>query len=78
MPEALGHRQLRERGFVKSCDGESGVDIQVGGTGFRRTLESISYPASPPPELGQHNAEIYAALGYSAEDLFALRTESVI
>jgi crotonobetainyl-CoA:carnitine CoA-transferase CaiB-like acyl-CoA transferase len=77
VPEVLGHSQLSQRGFVKSCDGESSADIRVGGIGFQLTGENLD-PTGPPPDLGQGNAEVYAALGYSAEDLAALRAESVI
>jgi CoA:oxalate CoA-transferase len=77
VPEVLGHIQLKQRGFVKSCGSGGDADIQVGGIGFQLAGENVD-PAGPPPHLGQHNAEIYAALGYSAEDLAALRAESVI
>jgi CoA:oxalate CoA-transferase len=77
VPEVLGHSHLRQRGFVKSCLGGASPDIQVGGIGFQLTGETLD-PVGPPPELGQHNAEIYAALGYNADDLAALRAESVI
>lgn len=33
---------------------------------------------TPPPRVGEHNAEVLAELGYSAADLEALRTEGVI
>jgi CoA:oxalate CoA-transferase len=77
VPEVLRHTQLKQRGFVKSCDGGGDAQIQVGGIGFQLAGESVD-PAAPPPCLGQHNAEVYAALGFSAEDLAALRVESVI
>jgi CoA:oxalate CoA-transferase len=77
VPDVLGHSHLRQRGFVKSCHGGGGPDIQVGGIGFQLTGENLD-PVGPPPDLGQHNAEIYAALGYGTEELAALRAESVI
>jgi crotonobetainyl-CoA:carnitine CoA-transferase CaiB-like acyl-CoA transferase len=63
VPEALAQPQLAERGFLKSFESVPGVDrpVRVSRAGFRLASGDPA-PASPPPLLGQDNAEILGPL----------------
>jgi len=60
-------------------------DVNVDGIGniklFNLTAKFSKTPAAidaPPPKLGEHNEEIFAQLGISAEELKALKSEEII
>ena len=42
---------------------------------FEKTPGAVD---APPPELGAHNAEVFARLGFSPEELAALKARGVI
>ena len=79
VPEILEHPQISERGMIASFNAVPGADrdIQVVRTGIKL---NGAPPAvnSPPPRLGEHNEEIYGALGLSAADIETLKKEQVI
>ena len=54
-----------------------GRDIRVVRTGFKLNGEAPSVQ-TPPPLLGQHSDEILAELGYSAEDVEAMKAEKAV
>lgn len=76
VPEVLGHPQIAHRDFVKIFSGVPGVDrpVRVSRAGFRMASGDPK-PASPPPTLGQHNAEILGPLLPKGVDLSDLETE---
>ncbi|MEQ8340530.1 MULTISPECIES: CaiB/BaiF CoA transferase family protein [Roseobacteraceae] len=79
VPEILAMPQVADRGFLHSYADVPGVgrDIQVATTGIK--LDGAA-PAveTPPPELGQHNAEIWQELGLSTEDIDTLQEDGAI
>ena len=79
VPEILAMPQVADRGFLHSYVNVPGVgrDIQVATTGIK--LDGAA-PAveTPPPELGQHNAEIWQELGLSTEDIDTLQEDGAI
>jgi formyl-CoA transferase len=54
-----------------------GRDIRLVRTGFKVNGETPRV-YTPPPALGQHADEILADLGYSAEEIDALREEKAV
>ena len=54
-----------------------GRDITVATTGVKMDGAPLTVDA-PPPQLGQDNAEIWGALGVSAEALDALKRAGTI
>ena len=79
VPEVLAHPQIADRGLLADFAAVPGVDqdIQVVRTGVK--LDGAA-PAvdSPPPVLGQDNAEIYGDLGFDAAAREALAADRVI
>ena len=79
VPDILEHPQVAERGMVADFEAVPGAgrDIRVLRTGIKLDGAAPAV-AAPPPELGADNAEIYGALGLSAEEIEALAAEGVI
>ncbi len=77
--EVLASPQIAERGFLAAFAQAPGIDrdIAVVRTGIKVDGQAPAV-ATPPPQLGQDNAEIYGALGLSEEDCARLRDEGVI
>ena len=71
--------QVAERGFLNSYENVPGVgrDIQVVTTGIKVNGQAPRV-ATPPPTLGQHNAEVWTELGLSMEEIEELKKERVI
>ena len=78
LPEALTQPQVRHRGLV-----EESVDERTGST-MRRLNAPFQYAhdgpraSGPPPRLGEHTDAVLATLGYSDQDIAALRRDGVI
>ena len=79
VPEVLAHRQIADRGMLASFADVPGVgrDVSVVRTGVKLDGEAPAVNA-PPPELGQHNDEVYGALGVEPGEIERLRQEGVI
>lgn len=79
VPEALAHPQVRDRGMVGHFADVPGVgrDIRLVRTGFKLNGEAPAV-GTPPPELGQHTAEILAELGYNDADIATLQQENAV
>lgn len=79
VPEVLGMPQVADRGFLHAFENVPGIDrdIKVATTGIKLNGSAPSVQ-TPPPRLGEHNAEIWGALGVNAEQLEALIKDGVI
>ena len=79
VPEILDHAQVAERGLVTTF--EAGVgddrDISVLGSGFRVSGERPR-PINSPPELGRDTNAILTELGYSDDDISAMRKKGIM
>ena len=76
--QALEHPQVAQRGMLGTFEQVPGVarDIRVVRTGFKLNGEAPAV-ATPPPQLGQHTAELLTELGYTPEDIDTLAREQV-
>ncbi|WP_343562167.1 CaiB/BaiF CoA transferase family protein [Kiloniella sp. b19] len=74
VPEVLEMPQIAERGFLASFENVPGVgrDIEIVTTGVKLDGKAPGVE-SPPPELGQHNDEIWMELGVSRQELRNLK-----
>lgn len=78
MSDVAHNRQLAYRGFfTRVPHAPSGRDIVIPGAPFllSGTPGRVSRPA---PRLGEHNADVYAALGLGGAALAALRADGVV
>jgi crotonobetainyl-CoA:carnitine CoA-transferase CaiB-like acyl-CoA transferase len=77
-PDLLDDIQLQERGFWEKVTHPAAGAFLSTGMPFR--LDSIegAWVRSPAPLLGQHNAEVLAEAGYSAEAIAALEADGII
>ena len=79
MAEALADPQLQHRRLIHKSNGAPGVD---GPFGVPMTAFKFAHGGaevtSPPPQLGEHNAEVLKSLGYSDKDIAAFKEEGVI
>jgi crotonobetainyl-CoA:carnitine CoA-transferase CaiB-like acyl-CoA transferase len=70
--------QLNARGFFEVLDHPVNAPARFTTMPFRLSRGPRPVHASPAPLLGQHNHEVLADLGLSAEDIATLQTEGVI
>jgi formyl-CoA transferase len=79
VPQALAHPQVRDRGMVGTFAHVPGVgrDIRLVRTGFKLNGVAPSVD-TPPPQLGQHTAEILGELGYDAAAIQSLRDSKAV
>jgi formyl-CoA transferase len=75
--DALRQPQVEHRGSLQRTEVPGIGPVEVFGltAQFEKGSGDV---ASPPPALGQHNAEIYARLGLGAIDLAALKARGVL
>ncbi len=73
-------RQLDSRLFWREIEQTDGRVVTVPGPPLKVYLDGRAMDGDmrPPPGLGEHNDEIYSALGLSESDLAGLRSEGVI
>jgi CoA:oxalate CoA-transferase len=77
LEEALRQPQVRHRDVLKTVPLDGFGDVEVFGLTalFEKTPGMVD---TPPPALGEHNREIYSALGISDAEQAALKTKGVI
>ena len=75
--DALRQPQVAHRGVLQKTDIPGVGPVEV--FGLTALFEKCSGDvATPPPTLGQHNAEIYARLGMGEADLAGLKAKGVV
>lgn len=74
---ALRQPQVQHRQALRKVPLAGFGDVEVFGltAHFAKTPGTVE---TPPPTLGEHNAEVYGRLGLAPEDLAALKTKGVI
>lgn len=79
VPEVLAMPQIADRGFLRGFENVPGVgrDIQIATTGIKLDGRAPTVEA-PPPTLGQHNADIYGALGLTEKEIQDLKKRGAI
>jgi crotonobetainyl-CoA:carnitine CoA-transferase CaiB-like acyl-CoA transferase len=69
--------QVRHRGLVQRQPHPSGVDVPTVASPMRFASEPVRQ-GRPPPLLGEHSDELLRGLGYTAEQVGALRAAGAI
>ena len=79
VPEVLAAPQVSERGMLATFADAPGTgrDITVVRTGIKSGGEPLAV-GSPPPLLGEHNDEVYGALGLSEAEIARLKDEGTL
>lgn len=74
VPEALGHAQLTERGFIVELEHPVAGLVKSLANPIHFSETPVNYRL-PPPALGEHNAMVLAELGYTSQEIdgFAAR-----
>jgi crotonobetainyl-CoA:carnitine CoA-transferase CaiB-like acyl-CoA transferase len=75
--QALRDEQVLSRNMVIEVDHPLGGKTKMPGNPVKLS-DTYEDTFSPPPTLGQHNIEVFSALGMTREDLEALQREGVI
>jgi crotonobetainyl-CoA:carnitine CoA-transferase CaiB-like acyl-CoA transferase len=79
VPEALDVAQIRQRQLLQAFENAPGVErrIEVARSGFKM---SDGDPAAnaPPPQLGQHTAEVLQSIGYTSAEIGRLRQAGAV
>jgi len=77
--DILAHPQITDRGMLAEFHDVPGIDrdIRIARTGVKLNGKALGVGA-PPPQLGEHNAEVYEAFGLEREEIEALQKDGVI
>ena len=77
LEEALRQPQVQHRDVLKKIPLQGFGEVEVFGLTalFEKTPGTVD---APPPTLGEHNREIYSALGLSEAEQAALKTQGII
>ncbi len=79
VPDILDHPQIADRGLIAEFDDVPGAErgIRVVRTGVK--IDGVPPGVgSPPPRLGEHNAEVYGEIGVTPAELARLKKEGAI
>jgi crotonobetainyl-CoA:carnitine CoA-transferase CaiB-like acyl-CoA transferase len=75
--EATQHPHIAERGGIVTLEHDALGTIRTLGAPFRLP-ECLGGPTAPAPLLGQHNDDVYGALGVDDAELASLRSQAII
>jgi len=75
--EVVEDPQVRARGMITSVEHPTAGTVRAPGFPVKYSRSAARAP-SPAPLLGQHNEEILSELGYTAEEIAAMRQSGVI
>ena len=79
LPETLAHAQLESRDILHHYEDEPGIPGKITAPKAAFKLDHGGARIDrPPPRLGEHNEELLAELGYSAEEIANLRATGAI
>jgi len=79
LPETLAHGQLESRDILHHYENEPGIPGKITAPKAAFKLDHGGARIDrPPPRLGEHNEELLAELGYSAEEIANLRATGAI
>ena len=79
VPQALAHPQVRHRGLLHTFEAVPGVDRPVTLTRAGFKIEGANPDAGmPPPQLGEHTDALLQELGYSGEEIEALKKAGAV
>jgi len=73
----LASEQAHANGYLRTMDHPAAGRVTVAGSPVSIDGE-VDHQAAPPPELGQHTEEVLLELGYSWEEIAALRDAQAI
>jgi len=79
VPQALSHPQVQHRKLLRTFEEVPGVgrSVTLAGAGFRMD-GTDSDSALPPPRLGEHTETLLEELGYSGEEIEALKKAGAV
>ncbi|WP_328600882.1 CaiB/BaiF CoA transferase family protein [Actinomadura physcomitrii] len=79
VPQALRSPQVTHRRLTHRMPSPaaSGGDLTLLGSPVHVDGEAL-VPSSPPPRLGEHTDEVLRSVGYTADDIVALRAEGAV
>ena len=77
VPDILSDEHFLARGGVVELEHSTAGTVKSLGNPIRLSRSPVSYRL-PPPTLGQHTDAILGQLGYSPEEIVALRADGVI
>ena len=79
VPQALAHPQVQQRDLLRTFDTVPGIDrpVTLARAGFKMAGADPD-AAMPPPQLGEHTDELLNELGYSAEEIKALKEAGAV
>lgn len=79
VPEALAQEQITARDFIHTLPFPNHPDQPLRVLGSPIHVQGVAPgPQVPPPLLGEHTQALLAELGYSADDIAALREEGAV
>jgi CoA:oxalate CoA-transferase len=79
VPEILDHPQVRDRGFIREFEHVPGLDGAARvARGPYRLSDGTAEPSLPPPRLGAHTDDWLRKLGYTVEQIGALKEQGAV
>ena len=77
LQQALNDEQVLSRNMIVEVDHPNGGSTKMPGNPIKLS-DTHEDTFTPPPNLGQHNEEVFSTLGLSSEDIEALHKDGVI